>query len=735
MRAALICCALLACAAIAARADTATLHSEENVTVEISFHADHSHADPFNDLLLDVVFTDPAGMEWRVPAFWDGGDTWKVRYSSPIAGKHHYRSVCSDVGDRGLHGVTGTIDIAPYKGSNPLYAHGQLRVAPDHRHLQHADGTPFFWLGDTWWMGLSHRLNFPDEFGTLAKDRVQKGFTVVQIVAGLYPDMGAFDPRGANEAGFPWQADYARIRPEYFDAVDARLEYLIDQGLTPCIVGAWGYYMPWMGVDKMKQHWRYLIARYGSMPVVWCAAGEANLPWYLVKGFPYDDREVVHDWTEVIRYIRATDPYHRLLTVHPTAIGWYTSRHATDNDDLLDFDMLQTPHGQREAVSITVKAVRDSYGAAPVMPVINGEAAYEMLNDSLPTRWTRAMFWLCMMNGAAGHTYGANGIWQNNRRGDPHGKSPTGGTYGAIPWDEAMSLPGSAQLGMAKKLIEQYPWQRFSPHPEWAAYADGGGVSLDGAKWIWFPEGSPNVDAPVGKRVFRTTFDLPEGKTVADARLRMTADDAAIAILNGQKIGACDAWDVGVQINDLAGHLRPGKNVLAVEAENVASAVTANPAGLIASIEIRSADGETHMVVTDPSWRCAKQESVGWDTASFDDSAWPQAMAIGEYGCAPWHRIGAGSPLEGPQSAGIPGVVRLIYVLDAKPIVVRHLGSGVTYRVKAFDPVTGDTHPLGEVRADEKGEWTCAPPDGIDHDWVVIMEARDAEYGAGQTAL
>ena len=50
-------------------------------------------------------------------------------------------------------------------------------------------------------------------FSALTADRVSKGFTVVQIIAGLYPDMPAFDPRGANEAGFPWEADYARITP------------------------------------------------------------------------------------------------------------------------------------------------------------------------------------------------------------------------------------------------------------------------------------------------------------------------------------------------------------------------------------------------------------------------------------------------------------------------------------------------------------------------------------------
>ncbi len=443
-----------------------------NVMTELTFTAKHSHTDPFNEVTLDVLFTDPHGRALRVPAFWDGGNIWKVRYASPEIGTHHFRTQCSDVGDKGLNGVTGKISIRHYTGNNPLYRHGPIHVAENRRFLEHGDGTPFFWLGDTWWMGLSHRLHFPDEFSQLAQDRTEKGFTVIQIVAGLYPDMFPFDPRGANEAGFPWQTNYSRIRPEYFDAADKRFEYLVEQGLSPCIVGAWGYFMPWMGVDKMKAHWRYLIARYGALPVVWCAAGEANLPWYLAKGFPYDDRKQVTEWTEVMRFIRETDPFHRVLTVHPTGIGRLSARHATDDSALLDFDLLQTPHGRREAVPVAIRTVRESFADHPVMPVIDGEASYEMLSDSLPTEWTRRMFWICMMNGAAGHTYGANGIWQNNRPGDPHGKSPHGGTYGKIPWNEAMRLPGSEQVGLGKRFLTQYAWQRFEPHPEWAAFAD-----------------------------------------------------------------------------------------------------------------------------------------------------------------------------------------------------------------------------------------------------------------------
>jgi hypothetical protein len=501
-----------------------------NRTTEWTFTSTKSYADPFNDVQLDMLVTTPDGLQMRVPAFWSGKQSWRVRYASPQAGMHRWKLECSDLANHDLNGIEGAVELKPYVGDHPLYQHGFIKVGADHRHLQYGDGTPFFWLGDTWWMGLCNRLGWPDDFQKLAADRKQKGFNVIQIVAGLYPDMQPFDPRGANEAGFPWEANYARIRPEYFDAADRRIEYLVEQGFTPCIVGAWGYFMPWMGVDKVKQHWRYLIARYGAMPVVWCAAGEANLPWYLAKGFPYDDRNQVTQWTEVMRYIRATDPWHRPLTIHPTGLARLSSRHATDDPSLLDFDMLQTPHGQREAVDKTVRTVRESYADHPVMPVINGEAAYEMLHDTLPTKWTRQMFWLCMTNGAAGHTYGANGIWQVNRRGQPHGPSPQhppGSTgYGIIAWDDAMNLPGSTQVGLGKKLFEQFDWQTFEPNPQWATYAEDGAhpttrpsygpfaTGSDAVRLIYVPElRSIRInDLKSGSRYRAQIFDPVSGK-------------------------------------------------------------------------------------------------------------------------------------------------------------------------------------------------------------------------------
>ncbi len=419
---------------------------------------------------LDAIVTKPNGSVLTVPCFWDGERNWGFRYASSELGVHTFRTRCADPDDAGLHDIGGEITITPYSGEHPLYLHGPVQISSNHRCFQHVDGEPFFWLGDTWWMGLCNRLSW-EGFQFLTEDRKRKGFTVVQIVAGLYPDMPPFDERGANEEGFPWDEGYVHIRPEYFRAADRRLFHLVESGLVPCIVGAWGYFMSWMGVDKLKRHWRNLIARYGALPVIWCVAGEANLPYYLTEGFPFDDREQVKKWSEVARYVREIDPFHRPLSIHPTGLGRLSARGAIDDETLLDFDMLQTGHGLREVLPPTIRTVRESYHSSPIMPVINSEVCYEALLDKIPADIQRLMFWGCILNGAAGHTYGANGIWQVNRRDLPHGASPHGGDYGHLPWEDAMNLPGSRQLAMAKSLLTKYPWFDFEPHPEWVAYA------------------------------------------------------------------------------------------------------------------------------------------------------------------------------------------------------------------------------------------------------------------------
>jgi hypothetical protein len=405
----------------------------QNCMTEWSFTSSRVYADPFNDITLDVQITDPDGNEHIVPTFWGGDQTWRVRYAPASPGTHTWRSICSDDSNSALHGQEGQLEAVPYQGANPLLQHGPLQVSGNKRFLEHQDGKPFFWLGDTWWMGLCKRLSWPGDFQTLTEDRERKGFSVIQIVAGPYPDMPAFDERAVNEAGHSWEEEFARINPAYYDMADLRIHHLVQKGIVPCILGCWGYYLPWMGVEKMKQHWRNLIARYGAYPVVWCLAGEGSMPYYLRKRTPQgpeDEAFQMKGWAEVAAYVREIDPCHHPLTIHPSN----TARNAITDDSLLDIDMLQTGHGDRKSIPNTIRRVADAYSHSDTLPVINSEVCYEGIGEACRQEVQRFMFWLCMLSGACGHTYGANGIWQVNTRGTPYGPSPGGRAWGNIPW-------------------------------------------------------------------------------------------------------------------------------------------------------------------------------------------------------------------------------------------------------------------------------------------------------------
>lgn len=432
------------------------------MATEWSYVSGKQYSDPFNQVDVDAVVTTPSGADESVPGFWAGNSTWRVRYAPPTPGHYKVRSVCSDTGNRDLHGRSMTLDVQPYTGNNLHYKHGVLKVGADGRHFQHSDGTPFFWLGDTWWMGLCKRLSWPDGFETLTADRTRKGFTMVQIVAGLYPDMEPYDERGANEAGYPWEPDFARINPAYFDMADVRIQHLADHGLAACIVGFWGYFIPRMGMEKVKKHWRYLIARWGAYPVVWCLAGEGTMPYYLSKTPEQDAEAQKHGLTELARYVRSVDPHHHPITIHPSS----SARQCVDDASVLDFDMLQTGHSDRQSVPNTIETINRSLAAAPRMPVLVGEVCYEGIQEASRQEVQRFMFWSALLSGTGGHTYGANGIWQVNTREKPYGLSPHGHSWGGPPWDIAAALPGSGQLGMAKALMMRYSWWKLEPRPE-----------------------------------------------------------------------------------------------------------------------------------------------------------------------------------------------------------------------------------------------------------------------------
>ena len=439
------------------------IFGQQNCVCEWSFVSETAYPDPFNDLELDVEITGPDGEKKRIPAYWAGGNEWRLRFAASEIGRYRYRTICTDAANASLHGQEGELTVEPYAGENALLRHGPIAVRDG--RFQHADGTAFFWLGDTWWMANGKRFGWPEDFQTLTADRAAKGFSVIQLCAGFACGMAPFDPRDVNEAGWAWEAGFSRINPAYFDLFDLRIDWLVRSGLVPCILAGWGYHLLWMGVERMRRHWRYLIARYGAHPVTWCLAGEGTMPYY-GSGQRDADREALRQgWTEIARYVRQVDPYGRPLTMHPEAMT--PGRDAVTDETLLDYEMLQPGHRGYRDLSGAIAHVRDAVARTPPLPVINDEVNYEGIFGSNWEDMQRLLFWSTMLSGAAGFTYGASGIWEFNSREALFGPFPKGGHWGDVPWEDAYRYAGSLHVGVGRRILEHYPWWEMEPHQDW----------------------------------------------------------------------------------------------------------------------------------------------------------------------------------------------------------------------------------------------------------------------------
>ena len=130
-----------------------TLHAMQRQVVEWSIESTRIYEQPFREIELDAIIIDESGESMRIPAYWAGGTEWRFRFSPPHAGVFQVATECSDGTNESLHGVKSEIHVSA--ASETLNSdHPGAPVLRDGK-LEYEDGTPFFWLGDTWWMALS----------------------------------------------------------------------------------------------------------------------------------------------------------------------------------------------------------------------------------------------------------------------------------------------------------------------------------------------------------------------------------------------------------------------------------------------------------------------------------------------------------------------------------------------------------------------------------------------------
>ncbi len=187
-----------------------------------------------------------------------------------------------------------------------------LAVSPDKRSLIFADGSPFFYLGDTDWETF-HRCTREDA-ELLCKDRASKGFNVLQMVA-----LAEFDGLGApNAYGHVPLVDSDPLRPfeEYWKHVDWVVECANRHGLYVGLLptwgdkwhkGAWGKGPVVFNTDNARAYGAWIGARYRTAGVIWIMGGDRTI----------DTEEQLLIIREMAEGMREGDGGAHLITFHP----------------------------------------------------------------------------------------------------------------------------------------------------------------------------------------------------------------------------------------------------------------------------------------------------------------------------------------------------------------------------------------------------------------------------------
>lgn len=434
---------------------------------ELVFESDRDRGDPYLDVDLRIDWTGPSGQSLSVPAFWDGGRTWRARFRPEAEGEWRWLSVSSDESDHGLHGHSGAISSRPDPTNpNPLLRHGRVRISEDRRSFAHADGLPFFWLGDTAWNGVLR--SEAGEWDAFLTERARQGFSVMSFFASTWRGF-LVDDNG--EPTFTL-TDRVRPNPSIFHRLDARVRAINDHGMLAYTIGVlalFEYEPAWAWpLGDLERYLTYLEARWGAYHMAWSPIGDGDYSGVRVERVRHLCRAVY-------------EPAHRnLVTVHPN--GWNLCTTAFRDDPWFDFVSYQSCHDDTpERVRWhPFGPVAQEWRNEPRHPIVNVEFNY----DEHPSYTNRTVFtdrevrrgayWSLLISPPAGLTYGHYHEWSWSREPEAVGKAiREQGDIKVGPWTRAIDTPGVRSMTIARRYFESGPWPSVCPAPQLLASQPG----------------------------------------------------------------------------------------------------------------------------------------------------------------------------------------------------------------------------------------------------------------------
>ena len=332
---------------------------------EVSLTTTNNYTAPYTDVTVSAKFTGPT-QTIEIEGFWDGGGQWKIRMAPTEAGTWTLTSVISNDAQLNHQAegttFTSTVPSAAEIAQNEVLRHGFITVNPAYPHtFMHADGTPFFFMGDTHWGGTSvlGTIFRDGTFQAVVDTRAQQGFTVFTVV-----HLALHLPNG-NEGGSPFFSTYPSydLNPAFFQWADKRIDYMTKKGIRPMLVlGARDSGLT-ANIDWLTRAQRYVIARYAAYDVIWFGVKE-------YQEFGSSSSTVAN----ALGGEMVHDPYQHLSSMHP---GGNQSTHDLGGQNWLSFNALQRGGALNGApAQAGINLLQPDY-ANYNKPVVQSEAFYE----------------------------------------------------------------------------------------------------------------------------------------------------------------------------------------------------------------------------------------------------------------------------------------------------------------------------------------------------------------------
>ena len=424
---------------------------------ELTFESRQPHHDPFWDVDLRVELTAPSGRSFSVDAFWDGGQIWRARMRHDEVGEWQWRSVASDPNEAGLHGRSGSLTCLPYEGPNPVYRHGPVRVADDGRSFAHADGTPFFWLGDTVWNGLIRST--ADDWDEYLETRRAQSFSVIQFFSTHWRAL-ATDPTG--QPSYFEDDGHFTVNPLFYQRLDPKVEAIARHGLLASAIVVLSLYDEEPGwawpVERLIRFARWLRARWGAYHVAWSLGGDGN----------FQGERAVR-WRE-IGSAAYSNPPEALVTMHPFGYSWVGDEFR--DQSWLTFYVYQSGHSNDEAKVrwLPLGPHTTDWQTPPPRPIVNIEPNYED-HPSYPSdvRFSaaevrRAGYWSLLVTPAAGVSYGHFSLWAWASEPESVGQAiRRQSEYVLEPWWTVLDTAGARSMAILRRFFESGEWWRLRP--------------------------------------------------------------------------------------------------------------------------------------------------------------------------------------------------------------------------------------------------------------------------------